>query len=136
MNDHIQYIQTLCEQLAQATANAQTVAESLGNVKEKIFQSILVSPANDEWLSGITVNQNSGDDEVNHIKLQLAEPLPLADLEGVFGSYQKMRGGSKAPLEANFGVQAQSESHTATLMATINRDSTDTITIRRDIRLV
>ena len=67
MDDLIKYIQAVCDQLAQKDAKAQAVAKSLGNVQEQVFQSILVTPAQDEWLSGITVNQNATDDDVNHI---------------------------------------------------------------------
>jgi len=136
MDDLIKYIQELCDQLAQKDAKAQGVARSLGNVQEQIFQSILVTPAHDEWLNGITVNKNASDDDVNHIQLQLSEELPLETLTGAFGEYKRQRGGSKSPAQAMFGIHAQSETHTATVMASINKDTTNQITIRRDIRLI
>lgn len=136
MNDLIQYIQELCEKIAQEDANAETFAASLGNIKERVFQSILVAPAHDEWFSGVTVNKNANDDDVNHIKLQLEESIPLETLVEAFGEYKRMRGGSKAPANAKFGVLAQSDTHTATILAVMKKDKTDMITIRRDIRLV
>ena len=136
MDDLIKYIQALCEQIAQENANAEDIAKSLGNVQEQVFQSILVAPAHDEWLSGITVNKNASDDDVNHIQLQLSESLKLDELVDMFGEYKKQRGGSKAPAQAMFGIQAKSETHTATVMATMNKNNTDQITIRRDIRLI
>jgi hypothetical protein len=136
MDELIKYIQELCERVAQEDANASEIAQSLGNVRELVFQSLLVNPANDEWLNEVTVNQNATDDDVNHIKLQLSNPLELEALEKIFGPYNKMGGRSKSPSQAMFGIQAQSDTHTATLMAAIRQNTTDEITIRRDIRLV
>jgi hypothetical protein len=136
MDELIKYIQELCERVAQEDANASEIAQSLGNVRELVFQSLLVNPANDEWLNEITVNQNATDDDVNHIKLQLSNPLELEALEKIFGPYNKMGGRSKSPSQAMFGIQAQSDTHTTTLMAAIRQNTTDEITIRRDIRLV
>lgn len=136
MDTFITYIQELCEQVAQPDAAATEIAQSIGNITERIFQSILVTPAHDEWLQSVTVNQNADDDNVNHIELHLNEPMLLDVLETTFGSYKRMRGGSKASSEATFGIQAQSDTHTATLMAAIKQNTTQQITVRRDIRLV
>ncbi len=122
MDELIKYIQELCERVAQEDANAPEIAQSLGNVREKVYQSILVNPANDEWLNEVTVNQNATDDDVNHIKLQLGNPLELDALEKVFGGYNKMGGRSKSPSQAMFGIQAQSDTHTATHHSSISRN--------------
>jgi hypothetical protein len=135
MDEFMAHLQELCDQIAATDVEPQALAESFGNVKEEVFQSIRVAPVYDEWFSEVVVNADPDGEKVTHVLFELVEALPLAALEAAFGEYRRQRGVSKSPAKAVFGVQAKSDTHTATLFAAMEGKNTRRITIRRDRRL-
>lgn len=130
----IQKVRDLCGRLVQPGQSAEALAQELGSLQPGGTNQYTVTPDAPEFQRAM-VAPAPGSDEVNFVRVTLAEALPLPDLEAAFGEYQATpRMPKKAPT-ARFTVDAGSATHRVALLVPLDGKDVTEVTLRRDVRL-
>lgn len=130
----IQAIRDLSAKLVEETLSPEALAQEIGNVQPDGTHQYTVTPTASEFSNAMIILALSGND-VNSLRLSLADKLPLATLEAAFGAYKTAPRKPKQAPTVRFTVDVESATHRVTLIAALHGQDVSEITLRRDIRL-
>lgn len=136
----IEELESIAALLARDPLTVRQVVERLGTATMDYGSNVLVAPSSPLFREANVVRQVDRTtfhpiDVPDHVYLTPAEPAPIAELSGAFGTYQEVPSVHEDPPELIFYLEMRGQPYAVALIARVQDERATEITLRRDVRL-